>query len=210
MTVSRSTAGTLYRERPRCPFWVWLAFFLVAGTVAYLPFLLFYAFGARDLRTGALFLLPVPLLVSLLPVFSRLSVQVDEASVRIGRFFTIPLVEITATRPVSGDALKQIRHEMMDLDTPTDNATLLNLVPGFALVGSGLSAIAWGYRAMQAENRRNGMHCSPWQEPALLVETPGLPTHQWLIAAADPAGLQGAIDKARRNRMNAGGIPSIQ
>ena len=196
--MSRSTSEVLYRERPRCPPWVYVVYFIAAGAVAYLPLLVFYALGLKaDFRVGALFLLPIPLVVSLFPLFTAMLVQVDRSSVRIGRFFAIAVSAITETHPISGDPLRRIRHEMMDLGSPTDDATWLNAIPGLGLLGSGLSMVAMGYRTMKAENRRNGMHCWPWQEPALLVETPSLPTRRWIIASREPAKLQDAINEAR-------------
>jgi hypothetical protein len=79
---------------------------------------------------------------------------------------------------VAGGELKRRRHEVGDVGN-----AWIGLI-GVGPLASGLSMMLAGISLIQTEDRRRGMVCSPWQEPALLVETPELPTKLWLIAAS--------------------------
>jgi hypothetical protein len=182
-----------YRERPRCPLWLFLVYLTYMLIIVYIPVGIFSALGEYDL-VDALILLPIPLVFAFLfPLFSCLTIRVRGDSLTIGRILTIPVSAIFTMRPVFGKELDGIRREMLDLGPPAGNVIWLNAIPGLNLLGSALSGMAWGYRVMKAENRTRGMHCAKGQEPALLIETPSLKTKRWLVAARDPSRLEDAI-----------------
>lgn len=190
----------LYRERPRCPFWVYLAFFVVPAGFFVGLLLIFHAVDPTGYFWSTLYiLLAIALLSGALPRFSQRLVTVDESGLHVGRYL-VPAAEIESTRPVHGRDLKRLRHQIADTGAAWDSAPGTSVPTAFtslAGLGIGIDMMFLGLGLMQTEDRRKGMLCSPWQEPALLVETPDLPTKKWLISARDPSRLQAAIERCR-------------
>ncbi|HZT16893.1 MAG TPA: DUF3093 family protein [Gaiellaceae bacterium] len=180
----------MYRERPRCPLWIYLGFFLVPGGFFAVLMVVFHAIQPHgDYVFGAILCLGMATLCGLLPRFSQVLVVVDDDALRVGRN-VIRIGKITSMQPVAGRELKRVRHELMQVDDLP--------MGGIGALGSALAMMSAGIALIATEDRRRGMHCSPWQEPALLVETPNLPTTRWLISAREPLRLQAAIERARR------------
>jgi hypothetical protein len=189
MTAAATEAGdTLYWERPRCPVWVYLGFFLVpAGFTAALFVVFRMVSSGGDYWSGGAIMLAVSALSGALPRFSQRPIIVDELGLHLGRQL-IPIHQITMMRAASGHELRLLRHEIADIGDAWIGLT------GIGPLSFGLASIAAGISLMGSEDRRRGMLCSPWQEPALLVETPGLQTKRWLISARNPQRLEEAIE----------------
>jgi hypothetical protein len=188
MTSDATNRQDLYRERPRCPFWVYVAFFAIpaVGFTAVVVILHAISPNGHYVSTEVI-LLVGSVALGAFPTASQLVVRVDMAGLHIGRTLVIAS-EIATIRPVAGAELKQLRHEIAEVGDWG--------VPGAGMLSSGLGMIVAGLALMRTADRRRGMHCSPWQEPAVLVGTPNMTTKQWLIAARDPDRLCNAISQA--------------
>jgi hypothetical protein len=170
---------------------VYLGFFLVPASFCVALVVIFQALSPSDYFWSTLaIVLGISLLAGALPRFSQRLIVVDAAGLHVGRHL-VPPGEITSVRAVSGGELRRLRHEIADVGVASIGLT------GAGTLASGLSMMLAGISLIQSEDRRRGMLCSPWQEPALLVETPELPTERWLIAARDPVRLQEAIESCR-------------
>jgi Protein of unknown function (DUF3093) len=194
VALARDAASTnrgdlFYRERPRCPFWVYLGFFLVPAACYGVVLAFLFLVGVHgSFWWGGGGGLVGSVVCGALPAVSQRLVVVDRSGVRVGRM-SIPASSIARTQPLAGSALKIARHEIARVDDVWPGLRLGPLSSGLGMVASGISLI-------QSEDRRRGMLCSPWQEPALLVETPMLPTKRWLISAREPQKLEEAIRRA--------------
>jgi len=188
--TSSPESDLFYRERPRCPLWIYGAFSLVpvVATGAVAAVLLLAGAHGQYWAIGIIALVGAAL-CGPQPAVSQRLVIVDRLGLHVGRML-IPVDSVTATRPLYGTALKAVRHEIAHV---SDVSTGLRLGP----LSSGLAMVAAGMSLIETKDRRRGMLCSPWQEPALLVETPALPTKRWLISARDPRRLEEAIGRAR-------------
>jgi hypothetical protein len=189
--AARANRHVLYRERPRCPPWVYLGFFLVPACVLLAGLGVIGLLGGGDAvdSTTVLVVLVICAPLGALPWFSQRPVVVDATTLMVGRS-RIPLASISATRPVEGAELRKARHEIAHVEGLGGGSR-------GSLLGSGIGMMADGVTLIETEDRRRGMHCSAWQEPAILVETPSLPTKRWLIAARDPLRLGKVIQGAR-------------
>jgi Protein of unknown function (DUF3093) len=198
----RGDGGMYYRERPRCPLWVYLGFFLVPAGFGGACIAVFQALSPRGAWWAAgVAVLVISALAGTLPRLSQRLIVVDDAGLHIGRY-TIPAREIASTHGVAGAELKRLRHEIADIGNAWIGLT------GVGPLASGIANVAAGLLLIQSESRRRGMLCSPWQAPALLIQTPDLPTKQWLIAARDPPRLEHAIEQTRAaNGVSAPGDP---
>jgi hypothetical protein len=187
LTPMAGVREPLYRERPRCPFWVYLGFFFVPVGVGAILLTLFHVVDPNgDYLSGALVVLVSATILGALPALSQRPVTVDSESLSVGRY-KIPIHEIASMRPVAGMELKRVRHQIAD-----PGPAWVGLM-GFGPLSSGFAMMFAGVSLMRSEKGRRGMLCSPWQEPALVVETPALPTKRWLISSSDPARLEQVI-----------------
>lgn len=188
---SADTRAGLYRERPRCPFWVYFAFFAIPAVFFTAVVVILHAISPKGYYVSTEIILLVGSLgLGALPALSQLVVQVDKAGLHVGRTL-VPASEIATVRPVAGAELKQARNEIGEVSD-------WGGVPGAGPLSSALGMIGAGLILMQTADRRRGMHCSPWQEPAVLVDTPNMKTKRWLIAARDPDRLCTAISQVAR------------
>lgn len=187
--------GELYRERPRCPAWVYLVFTLVPGVVlSALIVVLVEVLDAHTLWSSLAVVLLISVGLGLMPRLSQRVIVVDSQGVHAGGYL-IPFDGIASMHPVAGSELKNVRHEIADPGSVSPGFT--TLTPLVGLLALGADMVGAGLSLMRTEDRRRGMLCSPWQEPALLIETPSLPTNRWLIAASNPRRLEQAIQRGR-------------
>jgi hypothetical protein len=167
-----------YAERQYVPLWSYPALFL--GTAALLAVPLAFA-GPRATAAGLAWAGAICLIMGLTPLLARQWIRVDGTTLRVGRQ-RVPLDEVRSARIVDGSELAQIRRELLQgLSVST---------------GSALSPVVNAVTFWRDRRSVAGAQCLRWQLPALLLETPELPTTRWLIGTRRPDELLAAVTGA--------------